>query len=157
MFSSARAIASGLRTSPRTNSTSRARYEGRRARVPCTCGAKLSSTRTEKPDWINSSARCDPTKPAPPVISTFFCAICKLYRTRARLEPSGNLVESHPSLADGHSLGAKIGGSYCLAMNRISGSPHGSFLFEFSYEWCNRLIGKFLHFHTSELRGSLTK
>src|SRR5579862_1464712 len=59
--SSARRTASGSRTSPTTSA----------APPPwCTCGTRLSSTRTRSPRARNSSARCEPMKPAPPVIRT---------------------------------------------------------------------------------------
>src|SRR5581483_4051160 len=45
------------------------RYSGRAA-SPCTCGVRLSRTRTPYPWASRLSARCEPMKPAPPVIRT---------------------------------------------------------------------------------------
>src|SRR5581483_5602928 len=65
--SSARRTASASRTSPTRSSTSAARYSG----FPSwTCGWSESSARTRLPRASSSSARCEPMKPAPPVIST---------------------------------------------------------------------------------------
>src|SRR3954452_3816283 len=66
--SNARATTSASRTSPTTSSTSSARYEGRSP--PCTCAVRLSSARTRCPAASRLSARCEPMKPAPPVIRT---------------------------------------------------------------------------------------
>src|SRR3954469_11173182 len=68
MPSSARATAAASRTSPTTSSMSSVRYAGRSP--PCTCAVRLSSTRTRFPDASRRSARCEPMKPAPPVIRT---------------------------------------------------------------------------------------
>src|SRR5262245_31971371 len=68
--SNALSIAIGSQTLPCWNSTSRLRYVGTLPESPCTCGSRLSSTRTECPVFSNRSARCEPIKPAPPVINT---------------------------------------------------------------------------------------
>src|SRR5579864_839776 len=61
--SSARRTAWGSRTSPTTS--------GSTPPAPsCTCGTRLSSTRTRSPRARSSSARCEPMKPAPPVMRT---------------------------------------------------------------------------------------
>src|SRR6266446_6970898 len=67
--SSARPTASASRTSPGTSSTSLLRYTGRTA-SPCTCGISESSARTRSPRASRASARCEPMKPAPPVMRT---------------------------------------------------------------------------------------
>src|SRR3954469_25323909 len=67
--SSARRTASPSRTSPGTSSTSSLRYTGRTA-SPCTCGISESSARTRSPRASRASARCEPMKPAPPVMRT---------------------------------------------------------------------------------------
>src|SRR5260221_11603082 len=67
--SSARRRTSASRTSPISSSTSAARYSGR-APSSCTCGVRLSSARTRCPCASSSSARCEPMKPAPPVMRT---------------------------------------------------------------------------------------
>src|SRR5712691_3096296 len=68
--SSARRSAATSRTSPTWSSTSSARYSGR-VTPSCTCGVRLSKARTRWPRASSSSARCEPMKPAPPVIRTF--------------------------------------------------------------------------------------
>src|SRR5258706_3972091 len=65
--SSARRRTSASRTSPISSSTSAARYSGR-APSSCTCGVRLSSARTRCPCASSWSARCEPMKPAPPVM-----------------------------------------------------------------------------------------
>src|SRR6266576_1933366 len=65
--SRARRSASASRTSPTWSSTSTARSSGRPA-SPCTCGISESSARTRWPRARSSSARCEPMKPAPPVM-----------------------------------------------------------------------------------------
>src|SRR5487761_782360 len=61
--SSARLTTAGSRTSPTTSGSTP-------AAPSCTCGTRLSSTRTRSPFARNSSARCEPMKPAPPVMRT---------------------------------------------------------------------------------------
>src|SRR2546423_5041842 len=67
--SSARRGVSASRTSPSWSSTSTASSSGRPA-SPCTWGIRESSARTRWPRACNSSARCEPMKPAPPVMRT---------------------------------------------------------------------------------------
>src|SRR5579864_1410692 len=67
--SSADRTASRSRTSPTRRSTSSFRYGGRAA-SPCTCPTSASSARTRSPRASSSSARCEPMKPAPPVMRT---------------------------------------------------------------------------------------
>src|SRR5947207_15886700 len=67
--SRARRNASASRTSPCWSSTSAARYSGR-VEAPCTCGIRESSARARRPRASSSSARCEPMKPAPPVMRT---------------------------------------------------------------------------------------
>src|ERR687887_307938 len=64
--STARATASGSRTSPTRSSTSELRYPGRSAPA-CTCGVRSSSARTRYPGVSSWPGRCEPMKPAPPV------------------------------------------------------------------------------------------
>src|SRR5579862_2003459 len=60
-LSSARRTAAASRTSPTTSGSTAAPSS-------CTCGTRLSSTRTRYPCRRSSSARCEPMKPAPPVM-----------------------------------------------------------------------------------------
>src|SRR4051812_12966221 len=69
--------------SPTTSSTSVARYEGHSPRW--TCSVRLSNARTRCPAASRRSARCEPMKPAPPVIRT-----CSDSR---RLDETGGLTE----------------------------------------------------------------
>src|SRR5947209_980185 len=64
-----RCTASASRTSPASSSTSSLRYAGRSV-SPWTCGISESSARTRRPRASSSSARCEPMKPAPPVMRT---------------------------------------------------------------------------------------
>src|SRR5581483_5796190 len=61
--SSARRSAAASRTSPTTSGSAP-------AAASCTCGTRLSSTRTRYPWSRSSTARCEPMKPAPPVMRT---------------------------------------------------------------------------------------
>src|SRR5579859_4859046 len=77
--SSARRTASGSRTSPTTSAL---------PPPSCTCGTRLSSTRTAYPCERNSPARCEPMKPAPPVMSTVSDS-GRLRKTRSRAQRVG--------------------------------------------------------------------
>src|SRR5579862_1213385 len=67
--SSAARTASSLRMSPTRRSTSSFRYGGRPP-SPCTWPTSASRARTRSPRASSSSARCEPMKPAPPVMRT---------------------------------------------------------------------------------------
>src|SRR6476659_8393289 len=90
--SSARATASASRMSPTTSSTSSARYAGRTP--PCTCAVRLSNARTRWPAASRRSPRCEPMKPAPPVIRT--CSDSRWLRETGGLAKRVGLVGALP-------------------------------------------------------------
>src|SRR5581483_3663950 len=77
--SSARLTATGSRTSPTTSAAPDPSW---------TCGTRLSSTRTPCPRPRSSSARCEPMKPAPPVMRIDSDS-CRLRKPRSRAQRVG--------------------------------------------------------------------
>ena len=85
----ARARAARSRTSP-THELGLARADGRAARsAPCTCGSRLSSTRTRGRAASSASTRCEPMKPAPPVTRTFTLRSSRPAAARRRSRAGG--------------------------------------------------------------------